>query len=338
MKYLLPLLLITSAANAAVWERPSGAYTPTNHSVNITKYQTDRANKVAISDVKVDGDINKAFQGLNDIEARTAPSVVGNAGKYLTNDGTSILWQTLDTSLITSGTVSVTANLAGTVSITAGTTSYFHSGGLVTFGISATAVTATTLSGHHLGAVGISATTVTATTLNAGQITISGALSAASATFSGNVSGQIKTGTAIATTSGTAVDFTGIPATVKRITVMFNGTSTNGSNLVQVQLGTSGGIQTTAYTSDAIWSGGTLSSTSGLLVGGANAANTRHGSMIISNMGSSTWVSQGNVSANGNTFVAGGSVTLGGTLERVRVTTVGGTDTFDAGSVNLLWE
>jgi hypothetical protein len=34
----------------------------------------------------------------------------------------------------------------------------------------------------------------------------------------------------------------------------------------------------------------------------------------------------------------GGSVTLSGTLDRVRITTVNGTDTFDAGTINILYE
>ena len=34
----------------------------------------------------------------------------------------------------------------------------------------------------------------------------------------------------------------------------------------------------------------------------------------------------------------GGSVTLSGALDRVVLTTVGGTDTFDAGSVNIIYE
>lgn len=95
---LLPLNLW-----AATWERPAGAYTPTNHSVNITKYQTDSANHIAISSAKVDGDINKAFQGLNDLESRTPPSVTGNSNKFLTNNGSSTSWGLVSTSGMSSG-------------------------------------------------------------------------------------------------------------------------------------------------------------------------------------------------------------------------------------------
>jgi hypothetical protein len=36
--------------------------------------------------------------------------------------------------------------------------------------------------------------------------------------------------------------------------------------------------------------------------------------------------------------VAGNALALGGVLDRVRLTTVNGTDTFDAGTVNILYE
>ncbi|NKK06085.1 hypothetical protein GFL93_09395 [Rhizobium leguminosarum bv. viciae] len=97
------LALMASVASAAVWERPAGAYTPTNHSVNTTKYQTDRSNGVAISSAKVDGDVNKAFEGLNSLESRVAPNVVGQGGKYLTNNGSTASWSFISPSSISSG-------------------------------------------------------------------------------------------------------------------------------------------------------------------------------------------------------------------------------------------
>lgn len=99
-KLILILSLVAGMGHAATWERPSGGYTPTNHSINTTKYQTDRANNVAISSVKVDGDLNKAFQGLNDIENRTPPSVVGQSGKFLTNNGAVSSWGALPPAMI----------------------------------------------------------------------------------------------------------------------------------------------------------------------------------------------------------------------------------------------
>jgi len=83
----------------------------------------------------------------------------------------------------------------------------------------------------------------------------------------------ITSGTAVASTSGTSIDFTGIPSWVKRITVMFSGVSTSGSSLIQLQLGDSGGVETTSYTSGA-WLANTANtnSTTGLLIVGGNAA------------------------------------------------------------------
>jgi hypothetical protein len=150
-------------------------------------------------------------------------------------------------------------------------------------------------------------------------------------------SGAFIAGTAVASTSGTSIDFTSIPSWVKRITVMFDGVSTNGTTSLQIQLGDSGGIENTGYISS---NNSSVSSTSGLLVTAlASTANTYQGSAIISLLGTNAWVYQSSLSRNDAfTFVGAGSKTLSATLDRVRVTTFGGTDTFDAGSINILYE
>ena len=158
--------------------------------------------------------------------------------------------------------------------------------------------------------------------------------------------GLIGSGTAQNSTSGTAIDFTGIPAGVKRITVMFNGVSTNGTSVYQLQLG-AGSITTTGYFGVASYgpTGNQFQSlTSGipLLTGGllASAANTYSGVVVISLLSSNSWVASGTgatSNVNGTAAIAG-SITLSGTLDRVRITTVNGTDTFDAGSINILYE
>ena len=153
-------------------------------------------------------------------------------------------------------------------------------------------------------------------------------------------------GTAQATTSGTSIDFTGIPSWVKRVTVMFNGVSTSGSSPVLIQIG-SGSVTTSGYTSGsivAVTSGaGTIliASTAGFtqsLQAGDAAATTRFGSCILNLLGSNIWASTGGIT--GTTYGASttGGVTLGGALDRVRITTVNGTDTFDAGSINIMYE
>jgi hypothetical protein len=150
-------------------------------------------------------------------------------------------------------------------------------------------------------------------------------------------------GTAVASTSGTAIDFTGIPSWAKRVTVMLDGVSTNGTSLVRFQLGDSGGIETTGYLSWTqrfnVSDTSGQASTSGFddLVG--SAASTRSGQLIFSLLGSNTWtVTGGYFSGLSQALYFSGSKTLSATLDRIRITTVNGTDTFDAGTINVSWE
>jgi hypothetical protein len=182
-------------------------------------------------------------------------------------------------------------------------------------------------------------------------VSIANAMPQSGGTFTGNIA--VPTGTLYPLVSDTAksatstsVDFTGIPATAKRITVMFNGVSTNGSSLVQIQLGDSGGFETTGYLSGAasLVNGSSVNgsnSTTGILVLGANAATfVFYGVASLSLIGSNSWVmgfSGGRTDAAA-ALSAGGSKTLSDTLDRIRITTINGTDTFDAGTINIMWE
>ena len=164
-------------------------------------------------------------------------------------------------------------------------------------------------------------------------VTING--SAGVTTNSGAVYNGISSGTAV-TASGTSIDFTSIPSWVKRITVMFSSVSANGTSNFQVQIG-SGSVTTTGYVSAS----GAITSTTGFLAcSNLNASTSQSGILVLSTLGSNNWVSFGVVGASGGNVagVASGTVTIGGTLDRIRVTTVNGTDTFDAGSINILYE
>ena len=160
-----------------------------------------------------------------------------------------------------------------------------------------------------------------------------------------NVNSAIVSGTAVASTSGTSIDFTSIPSWVKRITVMFQGVSSNGTSPYIMRLGTSSGFVTTGYLCGGVYSGVATNGgnrTDGLLIcGNAVDANTTiHGNAVLTNISGNSWV-QNFVMGNSDAAFAvfgGGSITLGGTLDRVRITTVNGTDTFDAGSINILYE
>ena len=151
---------------------------------------------------------------------------------------------------------------------------------------------------------------------------------------------KIVSGTAQNSTSGTSIDFTGIPSWVKRVTVMFNGVSTSGTSNYQVQLG-AGSIATSGYTAYANINTNTISSSSGLIQTFSNtAAATTVGYVILTLFTGSTWLGNGQNgrSSDSSMSSSSGSLTLSGTLDRVRITTVNGTDTFDAGSINILYE
>jgi hypothetical protein len=157
---------------------------------------------------------------------------------------------------------------------------------------------------------------------------------------------RITLSTAVASTSGTSIDFTSIPAWVKRITVMLSGVSTSGTSFVRFQLGVSGTPETTGYScalTNLSNAGGvnTVSSTSGFDIYINIASYISSGAIRFTNITGNTWVAEGtfgNLTTNATIFSTAGSKALAGILNMVRLTTVNGTDTFDAGSVNILYE
>lgn len=156
--------------------------------------------------------------------------------------------------------------------------------------------------------------------------------------------GVINSGTVQNTTSGTYIDFTGIPSGTKRITVMFNGVSTNGSSIPLIQLGTGGTPTTTGYvsTSSEVYSAAaTNTSTAGFNIYFDNAGYVFSGTYIFVNVSGNIWVGSSVTSSQAIlavTVISAGVVTLSGAINMVRLTTVAGTNTFDAGSVNILYE
>jgi len=153
--------------------------------------------------------------------------------------------------------------------------------------------------------------------------------------------GQLKSGTAV-TASGTSVDFTSIPSWVKRITVVFNGVSTNGTSNLLLQLGDSGGIENTGYTSRSQTTGASATSTAGfiLTVSLSTSADTFNGAVFLNFLSANTWTESAIINHTGQNVLpySAGSKTLSDVLTQVRITTVNGTDTFDAGSINILYE
>jgi hypothetical protein len=149
--------------------------------------------------------------------------------------------------------------------------------------------------------------------------------------------------TAVNSTSGTSIDFTGIPSWVDKITMMFNRVSTNASSALLIQIG-SGSITNTGYVSQrwisatgagVVTSGFDFSSTAG-------AANTLSGIAVLSLVGGNLWVLSSTLVYTNTTspgwICAGSSSALSGALDRVRITTVAGSDVFDAGTINILYQ
>jgi hypothetical protein len=200
------------------------------------------------------------------------------------------------------------------------------------------------LNSNGTNVVAVSSTGVAVT----GTLTATGAITGSS-TVAGStgILYPLTSGTAVASTSGTSIDFTSIPSWVKRITVMLNGVSTNGTAIPMVQLG-AGSVDATSYTAMA----GAINTTNnttrgntnstGFIVSGANttASDIHSGFITFSLLGSNVWTVSGNVynPTGPNTSSICGVKTLSGTLDRIRLTTVNGTDTFDAGSINILYE
>lgn len=184
---------------------------------------------------------------------------------------------------------------------------------------------------------------------DSGNASIAGNASVTGAITQGGVAvPRMVLSTAQASTSGTNIDFTGIPSWVKRITVMFNGVSTNGTSNWQIQFGTSGGVETSGYLgATSFISSGTSpinsAHSSGHLVSNSvGAANIYYGAVtcVLINSANNTWVTHSEASRSDATslYLGAGSKALSSTLDRVRITTVNGTDTFDAGTINIMYE
>jgi hypothetical protein len=152
---------------------------------------------------------------------------------------------------------------------------------------------------------------------------------------------QLVSGIAL-TASGTSVDFSGIPSWAKRITVMFSGVSTNGTSGLLVQIG-AGSVDTSGYLSASFQTSSStqLLSTAGFAIFNNNSNDSTSGPIVLTLFGSNIWQASGVQFKDSTTdylTMSSGTRTLSGTLDRVRITTVNGTDTFDAGSVNIMWE
>jgi sarcosine oxidase gamma subunit len=195
-----------------------------------------------------------------------------------------------------------------------------------------------------------SATTVVgvaaATAPSSGQVLT--ATSSTAATWQ-TISAGLTLGTDTATTSGNTITFSSIPSGVKQITLSWRGGSTNNIGQIYVQIGDSGGLETTGYTGDTLTFGTTptisrtaWSAGSGaLLANYTNAATVWNATLVATlvNAATNTWsfsVTSTNDAGSGTApgTIGAGNKSLSATLDRIAIITA---NTFDAGSVNIAY-
>jgi hypothetical protein len=242
-----------------------------------------------------------------------------------TISNTTIINPTISGALIVSNTMNSSVITSGTT-ITTSTTSFTGSGSGGATTITSSGVTGTIQVGQVLSGTGI-ASGASITAINGSTITLSLA----------------NTGTVSGTITVVGVDFLSIPSWVKRITVMLYGVSTSGGSPVQIQLGTSSGATTSGYVGNWFNAGSYNSISTGFTVasgGTGGAAAVRYAVYTFVNITGNTWAASGTSAdvPSGTSSALAGAVPLAATLGRVRITTVNGTDTFDAGSINILYE
>jgi hypothetical protein len=160
--------------------------------------------------------------------------------------------------------------------------------------------------------------------------------------------GLIVSGTQ-ANVSGTSNDRTGIPSWVKKITIMLDQVTLDASTSLLVQIGDSGGIEASGYTSggshinDASVASAS-NSTAGFLIWLNSSSGTRNGAIALTlmNAATNTWVCTHSLHSNvgGTHYVlqGGGTKSLSSTLDRIRLTTVSGTANFNGGAMNIVYE
>jgi len=185
------------------------------------------------------------------------------------------------------------------------------------------------ISGDTSGAVTVSAPAVSGTnTLTLQAATATNAVNTYSSTIN--------------TTSGTAALYSSIPSWVKKITVGLSSVTYASTSVLNLQLGTSGGLTTSGYTG-YVFTPNTSSamSASFLLQAGNNSGNAHSGivTLMLVDSTNNIWAFScvgGGVGSNTGSM-GGGRVALASVLTQLQISTVAGT-TFSAGAVNVLFE
>ncbi len=123
---------------------------------------------------------------------------------------------------------------------------------------------------------------------------------------------------------------------------MLAGVSTNGTSILLVQLGDGGGIETSGYNGGVVSQTGTVTGlTSGFLLTVSNGAASNAWESVLEltleNASAFTWLAQSCTSKSDSVNTMIGRKSTSAAMTTVRLTTVNGSDTFDAGAVNVLY-
>jgi hypothetical protein len=312
---------------------------PSNGAIVLLDRSTDDAALQATffpgSSIKA-ADLNENFDQVLFIAQETANSAASQSTAGLQAQITAAT-NTANTAIVTANAAEATANgIAGTAN-----TALTNSNSAVTIANTANTTANTALTTANA----ISTTANTAlTNANTAQTTANAALPKAGGTMTGVITfastqPRLVQGTVAASTSGTVVEFTGIPSWAKRIMVILSNVSTNGTVNPIIQLGVTS-YATSGYTSGCGSSGGNTSETSGFIIStGTTAGDDLSGLITIASLGASNrWICSGTTFNNTNPRFNAGNVNLSGVLDRLRVTTIASASTFDGGNINIIYE
>jgi hypothetical protein len=323
----------------------SGSVTQTSSSV---LYLDDAATTSSAPPLSWDGDTNT---GIYRPAADTLALVTGGSDRLRVNSTGVVIIGSGEATSTVAGNILRSVNASGTN--IAGSNFEINAGNGTGTGGSGSIILKTA----DVGSSGSTANTLTQRLL----VTPKGGVSFGSSSTAYGTAGQVlmsngdappsfgsllTSGTAVTTTSGTSADFTGIPSTAKRITVMFYGVSlTTTASALLVRIG-SGSFESTGYVggvglSNSSNAADSFPETTGIYAGGlSNAADTLNGAIVLTNVSGNLWVAHGNTYRNGVTdagYSIGSAKTTSGVLDRVQVV-LNSTGAFDAGTINIMWE